>query len=235
MRLPARLAVAVLVGALSAAPASAQFGSSTAAFFGPNGLTGRWGATGCTYAVGGQFACLDVIVETGIEAATGVGAVRYGVSGVRTFAFDFPGSGIFESSSQPNNVYGSALTTTGGSHRERSILTALWSGSQVRRNNSPLDNYDGTMRFETFRPGEFEVNAFFRYVEPVPRRSGDTGCPYFEPQSAYSCHLAQYDATYIHGTFTSLLTPEPSTWALLGTGLLTLGGIAARRRTRVDA
>ncbi len=32
----------------------------------------------------------------------------------------------------------------------------------------------------------------------------------------------------------SLIAPEPSTWALLGTGLLTLGGLAVRRRKRVE-
>jgi hypothetical protein len=31
----------------------------------------------------------------------------------------------------------------------------------------------------------------------------------------------------------TVVTPEPSTWALLGTGLLAVGGIAARRRTAV--
>jgi hypothetical protein len=34
---------------------------------------------------------------------------------------------------------------------------------------------------------------------------------------------------------TASTVPEPSTWALLGTGLLTLGGITARRRKRADA
>jgi hypothetical protein len=33
-----------------------------------------------------------------------------------------------------------------------------------------------------------------------------------------------------NGTFVTFVTPEPSTWALLGTGLLTLGGVARRRR-----
>jgi hypothetical protein len=33
----------------------------------------------------------------------------------------------------------------------------------------------------------------------------------------------------------SVVIPEPSTYALLGTGLLTLGGIAARRRKRAEA
>ena len=34
------------------------------------------------------------------------------------------------------------------------------------------------------------------------------------------------------GLRTAQVVPEPSTWALLGTGLLTIGGVAARRRTR---
>ncbi len=39
---------------------------------------------------------------------------------------------------------------------------------------------------------------------------------------------------FVRGSSVAVV-PEPSTWALLGTGLLTLGGIAARRRMRAEA
>jgi hypothetical protein len=38
---------------------------------------------------------------------------------------------------------------------------------------------------------------------------------------------------FVRGSSVAVV-PEPSTWSLLGTGLLTLGGIAARRRQRAE-
>jgi hypothetical protein len=37
--------------------------------------------------------------------------------------------------------------------------------------------------------------------------------------------------TIVVGSATVMVTPEPSTWALIGTGLLAIGGLARRKRT----
>jgi hypothetical protein len=77
---------------------------------------------------------------------------------------------------------------------------------------------------DAFTP--ISLRLIYEYYLDVPCGRPAIGCPpIFEPPQT---------GIVITGFQAVTVTPEPSTYALLGTGLLTLGGIAARERRRAQ-
>jgi hypothetical protein len=243
MRIPLRLATASLVSASSLGAQvvwvppgepitryTSGFAVSALDFFGPTGLTGRFVGNGCGGGFSGQYACAEVTVETGLEAATGVGAVRYRVTRLSSNTVGHSGLGGVSvmMESQDRWIFGTASSSALPGAVRSGLVTGVSTSDAVRRNTGIGDmNSDGTLRYETFAPMNFMLPLNFLYRDNVP-----TGpdCPLDRPE-----RFCWGVSTVRVSSFTNITSvPEPSTWALLGTGLLTLGGIAVHRRKRAE-
>jgi hypothetical protein len=239
MRVSVRLAAALTVS-LSTATAGAQsygsipdanatpflqlatFSLPTEQFF--TGTVTRATYYGCNYA--SLAACLTSVFEIGIEKATGRGAARSLVTRYEGFA---PPGG------SPPGFIGGGL--------ERGDLVARALDLPLLPSGEPV--YSGaTLRLGgTGSPGEFVARSqvgrgtqwetfaltptthsdrillYGMSVRAEPLNvCGRPYCTYFDVIEPRQIALA------------TVVLPEPSTYALLGTGLLTLGGIAVRRR-----
>jgi hypothetical protein len=223
----------VFYTATFAAPATEFF----SAVLGP---VRRFEATGCTSATlsrEGYGVCMSVLAETGFEAATGFGAARALVTKVTLNAFEpffnlnFSGGssaldGRILDLSQP-----AGQQVTGASIQYASGRSAYDVAPPVRRSTSLTTG----LQWQTWDPTNGAQAGFAagaaQVLFPTARNTPSLNCL---PQLNGFC----YQEGSIPFRFTELTAastvPEPSTWALLGTGLLTLGAIAARRRERAD-
>lgn len=220
MRVSVRLtaAASALVVSNLGAQAQPSFLVPADQFFGSSGLMGRYLLSGCYGLVPrAPWICGEMTVETGIETATGLGATRY--------AF-----GRFTSSPETGYQLGGFYSAIEG----RIQRTTLPAGTYTREEITLTRN-----RFS----GSFANEGVWRNGQ----REGDPGrYETFIPTRSYTSFTLQYgpcgpvipcrteETLYFTSVTNITAVPEPSTYGLLGTGLLTLGGIAARRRKRAE-
>ncbi len=211
------------------------FGAPTETFF--TGDVTRAVFHGCHW----TETCITSVYEVGIERATGIGAARslltrqtwnrphsdprvdY-VLGVSVVAEHWA-NGILEAGvDDPSRDWD-------GPGPYRPPGTLLLGGT---RHNYPGEwiarNVVGGIQWETanlnFGPSQdFRIAMFIEMRWP--------GCDYINQQwcRREGTLFARQQTLERFNVGAAIVTPEPSTWALLGTGLLTLGGIAARRRS----
>jgi hypothetical protein len=215
-------------------PHAGGFAVPTSTFFGETGLLGRYLLSGCTnpsFTLVGASACVDVVVERGIEAATGAGALR--LSFLRATS---NGVGAVQLHGSSNSLLAGDVTTDPALNDGRAFYANYPLYANVGQIGGERTSRNSTagLFLGTFRPTEGGAYLYFAYHDPrPPERVGPITwpCPWYGQTcvaEGFRAHLTITDIT------TASTVPEPSTWALLGTGLLTVGGIAARRRKRVD-
>ncbi len=199
------------------APIASQSGFGTAwdSFFDTTREVGLFNLYGClsvgTYAdpsVRTQD-CIGVRAERGYELATGLGALRLVVAERQA------GAGVVGG---PANIPGAptvnALAADGS---PGGIYFFDVAGETVIRSSAFLGS-DGLATLLALPGGTV---GHFHYFFDVT--SGGTSLS----QSTY--RIEQVESVVVPGTLASTV-PEPGTWALLGTGLLAVAGVARRKR-----
>jgi hypothetical protein len=155
-------------------------------------------------------ACLTVAIETGIETATGRGALRALLTSLTT-----TGS-LSVGGTTPHSINGWADGLSSPASFSFGVSSDL-SGSIVRRNGDL--HWGGIVAWETWRFLDGNVGLWV------------TGPGIGVCMPTAICSTEDHASLNLTSTTTraAVVTPEPSTWALLATGLV-LVGVGARRR-----
>jgi hypothetical protein len=203
------------------APIHSQFGFSTAwdSFFDTSREVGLFHLYGCVLSGVPLYAdltvrsqdCIGVRAERGYELATGLGAVRILVA-ERQVAAGVDGGPSGAAFTPTLNAVGATGTPAGW----------MWfgvTGETVIR-TSPFVDSDGLATLAPFSGGT--VGHYVRFIDP------SIGGGVWLSQNIYS--LQPMQSVIVPAGAASTTAPEPGTWALLGTGLLAIGGIASRRK-----
>ncbi len=200
------------------APIASQSGFGTAwdSFFDTSREVGLFSLYGCTSSIlyGSYPArtadCIGVRAERGYELATGLGAVRILVA-ERQVAAGVDGG-------PSDGAFTPTLNPIGATGAPAGWLWFSVTGETVVR-TSPFLGSDGLATLASFSGGT--VGHYNRYVDP------SIGGGVWLSQGIYRLQLTE---SVIMPAAVASTVPEPGTWALLGTGLLAVAGIAARRR-----
>lgn len=232
---PAALALA-LAGGLAARPAAAQ---ATNALTGDqSGNASFAGTLSQEFTVGG--APVRITRFGAFDAVDGEGA-RDGVFGTITVQL----FQVVRGATPAEDVvaaYGDALTFTGtqgtldGAFRYQTLASALELPAGFIGRIGAW-GFDGADRY--YNAFVADPNGFQRVATNDGGGRVSYGRVYYANVAGGAPTIASGDGSagwYGAGSFTfegaraRVVTPEPSTWALLGLGLATIGGVAARRR-----
>ena len=171
--------------------------------------------------------CLAAILLATIAAVTTAEAdtIPLTVSGTETFSFESLPDGNYSQIAPSVTLTGTGLYDTGFGFPGISITPSVSLSGFPESTYIPLN--DGA--FEQGGNPEFSVT--FDYV-PNGLSSGTfsyeshNNSGYLDPSGNFFPGITFIDA---YGTVTQTVTPEPSTFALLGTGLLGIAGTTRRR------
>jgi hypothetical protein len=163
--------------------------------------------------------CIGVRAERGYEAATGQGALRLLIAERQVRAGVVGGPAVGTNGS-PQVIGANALGNSAGI-----FFFALSGETVIRPSPDPLFLTSNSLA-TLFGFSLGFVDHYHRFID-------------YQDNSRVALStdmylLRQVSAVTVPGGATSTV-PEPGTWALLGTGLLAVGGLAHRRRGRATA